>query len=114
DWLKGKGPQQIPLCGPVTGQKPRLNRSKRKPRGRKNKRKQHAQKRSYTNRSLNELTKHFSSNWARRHTRHPIPTRRTHDAFHRPLSTRRRSQPAIGKLEGLRLSAIQVNLRRVL
>src|SRR4030095_3123863 len=98
NWLKKRGPQQIPLRGPMRKKKPGPDTSKRKPRARKNKRKLRVQKRSYTNHFSNDWTKHFSSNWARPHTRHPIPTRRTHVAFRRRHLILRRSRRAIGRL----------------
>src|SRR4029077_3914084 len=83
NWLKKKGRQQIPRRGPMRKKKPWPDTSKRKPTARKNRLKLRVQKRSYTNRFLNDWTKHFSSNWVRLHTRHPIRTRQIRVAYRR-------------------------------
>src|SRR5690242_16046585 len=97
-WLKKKGPQQVPLCGPVRREKPRPDRSKRKPRLRKNKRKLRVQKRNYTNRLCNAWEKRFWSSWAPPLTRRQNQgQRRLRVVFHRRRSIRRLFPPAIGK-----------------
>src|SRR5260370_19164074 len=111
-WLKKKGPQQVPPGGLGRRQEPRPSSSKRKPRARKNKRKLRVQKRNYTNRLCNAWEKRFWNSWARRHTRHPIPTPQTHAAFHRRRSIRRLFPPAIGKSPEVRSLAILENWHR--